>query len=518
MDEETGRARLAYGTTKLDARRPDYERRVDYYEGRHKLPYAPPGVSEEYLELRQQAPANWCAMAINAPLQRLRGEGIRTNTTGEVDSALWRDAWQANHLDARQRIVYVDMFMHGQAVVSVWPDEDTGGVRIRPESWRTTYVNVDPEDAFAHDWALRSYVVKGVTVEGPLPGASTTTADLYVATVFDADSWMRFEKGGDTGFADWTVVDSGAHDLGEVPFLVFTYLPNAEGDGQSALDPLIPAQDAINTIRFDTLLAMQFAAYRQRVFTGYDPVVRDENGDPVFLKDSDGNPVIDPGTGLPKPVLNSPGRLGVDRALVFPGADTKVFDLNESNLSNYITVLGEFLSDFFAIAQVPPQYLLNRMSNLSGDALAGAESTLASLVRDLQTAAGEAWEAVLRLANRVLGTSADDVSSELIWGDGEARSFAQVVDAIVKLATTGFPKRAQWELIPGATLQKVDRWMQLAEEEQAGSLTSLLGLQAAQGAVPGATPAGVDEGATGVVADTANDLLAQAGTLPASGS
>jgi hypothetical protein len=75
--------------------------------------------------------------------------------------------------------------------------------------------------------------------------------------------------------------------------------------------------------------------------------------------------------GLPVPVCRSPGRIGVDRALVFPGADTKVFDLPESNLANYIAVLGEFLSDLFAIGQVPPQYLLNRMANLSGDALAG---------------------------------------------------------------------------------------------------------------------------------------------------
>jgi hypothetical protein len=136
---------------------------------------------------------------------------------------------------------------------------------------------------------------------------------------------------------------------------------------------------------------------------------------------------------------------------VFPGAETKVFDLAESNLDNYITVLGEFLTQFFAVGQIPPQYLLSRMANLSGDALAGAESTLASLVGDLQQWTGESLESVMRMANRARGETAEDVSSEVIWADGEARSFAQTVDAITKLISVEFPHEAAFEMIPGAT-------------------------------------------------------------------
>jgi hypothetical protein len=169
---------------------------------------------------------------------------------------------------------------------------------------------------------------------------------------------------------------------------------------------------------------MQFSAFRQRVFTGYDPVVRDSTGNPVWQVAEDGvTPLLD-SQGLQIPVVRSPGRIGVDRALVFPGEATKVFDLPESNLSNYITVLGEFLTDLFAVAQVPPQYLLNRMANLSGDALAGAESTLQSLVNDLQRWTGESLEQVMRLANRARGTDEPDLASEVVWADAEARSFA----------------------------------------------------------------------------------------------
>jgi Phage portal protein, SPP1 Gp6-like len=515
VDEATARARLNYGLTKLAARVPKYTRRVDYYEGRHDLPYAPPGVNTEYQALREQAVANWLRMIVDAPLQRLTAEGVRVNREGEADGELdrnlWRRVWKRNKLDSRQRITYVDLYMHGHAVVSVLRDEDAPGeVRVRPESWRTTYLHIDPDDVFAHDWALRTYVQRGLPLaSNDLPAAmtSSSTADVSVATIYDATEFVRFEKGGDT--AGWRVVDSGRHGMSRLPFVAAPFLPNTEGHGVSAVDPLIPQCDAVNTIRFNTLLAMQYAAFRQRVFTGFDPIRRREDGSIVYKVDADGNELLDPATGERIPELNSPGRLGVDRALVFPGADTKVFDLAESNLANYVTVLGEFLADLFAIGQVPPQYLLNRMANLSGDALAGAESTLASLVRDLRGAVEVLWVEVLKLAGDLLGEELDDEDLEILWGDGEARSFAQVVDAVVKLATTGFPKRAQWELIPGATLEKVDRWMELAEEEQAGALTSLLGMADQTGANPLA-PAPVDPGLDAASAAQADALAAQA--------
>jgi hypothetical protein len=136
----------------------------------------------------------------------------------------------------------------------------------------------------------------------------------------------------------------------------------------------------------------------------------------------------------------------------------------ESNLDNYIKVLGAFLTDLFAVGQVPPQYLLNRMANLSGDALAGAESTLTSLVADLQRSVGEALEEVMRRATRARGDTQQDVSSEVTWADSEVRSFATLVDGLTKLMSTGFPQRAAWEMLPGSTPQKVDRWQGMVDE------------------------------------------------------
>ena len=384
MDETTARDYLARGLSAITDKQHDWERREDYYRGKQDLPFAPEGVNAEYVALREQAIANWLALAMDTPIQRLRADGFRTGRKGDADERAWQEVWQPNKLDARQRVVYTQMFVHGRGLMSVWPNPaNRKSPVIRPENGKRVHVEMDPADPFTSLWAVKTFsLTRGP--QTPLWVPQPTPQGVDVAIVYDSDSWVRYEKPASTSGnsallpGEWTVTAGGTHDLGEPPFVTFDFKPDADGVPQSGIEPLIPAQDAINTIRFNTLLAMQFSAFRQRVFVGYDPVIRDADGNPTWRLAPDGvTPLLDP-NGNKIPALSSPGRIGVDRALVFPGAETKVFDLPESNLDNYVKVLGEFLTQFFAVGQIPPQYLLSRMANLSGDALASAESTLSS--------------------------------------------------------------------------------------------------------------------------------------------
>ena len=502
MDEQTARDYLARGLYEIAAKATAWKRRECYHRGVQDLPYAPEGVNAEYLQLREMAIANWLGLAMGTPIQRLRADGFRTGRKGEADEVAWREVWQANKLDSRQRIVYTDLMVHGRGLMSVWPNPLVPeSPVIRVENGLRVHVQMDPEDPFTVKWAVKTFTLgAGVTAGLWVPPAASGVERMTdVAVVYDNTSVIRFEKPGSTlaGVSayvpgPWELVSGDPNPLGRVPFVTFDNKPDADGKPSSGIEPLMPAQDAINTVRFLTLLAMQFSGYRQRVFTGYDPVLRDTTGNPVYAKNADGTDRLD-ANGQKVPALTSPGRIGVDRALVFPGIATKVFDLPESNLANYITVLGELLTQLFATAQIPPQYLLSRMANLSGDALTGAESTLASLVSDLQITCGESLEEVMRLANIARGETQADVASEVIWADAQARSFAQTVDAITKLVSVRFPTEAAFEMIPGATPQKVARWMQMAETEAQDPITAALlrGLEPPPALeLPGATASG----------------------------
>lgn len=501
MDRDVALDRLLRGQKAIADKAPTIEHRERYLRGDHDLPYAPEGISDEYEDLRQQSPANYIGIAMGAPVQRLRADAIRTNLGDDADKKIW-NAWQANKLDTRQSLMYTSMMMHGRGIASVWPNKaDKSKPIIRPESYDLVHIAMDPDDPFTALYAVKVYEVEDSSpISQALILPTSTRRNRIVGIVYDADSVTRFEKGGLKGSAEWEVVLEGTHPMRKVPFALYDYNVDAKGQPWSAMDPLIPQQDAINTIRFNTLLAMQFSAFRQRIVTGFDPRATDKDGNFLYKVNPDGTPVLD-ANGNAVPIVNSPGRVGVDRLLAFPGENTKVFDLPESNLKNYIDVLQSFLVQFFSTGQIPPQYLLSQMANLSGDALAGAESTLASLVNELKLAAGEGNEALAELAWYAMGeTEPFEATSETVWADAEARSFAQIVDAVVKLISVDFPKRAAFEMIPGATAPKVERWMDMIEDESFANRLALAARPFVDVTVPpvndqteitdGATPSG----------------------------
>lgn len=452
---------LEIGLKKLSGQKPAWDRRQDYFEGRQDLPYAPPGVNAEYLELREMSVANVLGLCMKAPIQRMRADGFRTGRDSDADLRSWVEIWQPNKLDLRSPIVFQQMFNHGRGIMSVSPNvRNRKSPHIRPENAKRVWLEPNPEDPFEPLFAVKTLEVEAAA--GPAstlwtPASYSNTVTKQIAYVYTAMEWVRFEAKGELG-NKWVKESEGRHNMNGIPFVGFDFNLDADGNPRSAMDELIPQQNAINTIRFQTLLAMQFSAYRQRVFTAYDPVVRDKRGEPIWQTNPDGTLVLDKNR-QPLPVVTSPGRVGVDRALVFPGADTKVFDLPESNLDNYIKVLQQFLTDMLATGQIPPSYALTKMANLTGDGMAGAESTFQSLIKDVQRAAGEGVEQVMRLANVARGETEEDLASEVIWADTEIRSFAQIIDAIGKLIISGMSRQDAWAFLPGATPANVATWV-----------------------------------------------------------
>jgi hypothetical protein len=464
MDHKVALDRLEMGASELGQRSRVVRRREDYVHGKQDLPFAPFGASEEYEDLREQAPANVLGIAVGAPTQRMRADSLRTSLGDEAEKALWLGAWQANKLDTRQDLIYRSMMIHGRGIASVWVNTaNRARPIVRPESYERVHVEMDPDDPFTPLYAVKVYSITDRPANGLILPASVTR-ERQIGIVYDAGSMVRFERPAVGG--EWKVAAESTHPMRRVPFAVYDYQPDADGRPWSAIDPLMPQQDSLNTIRFNTLLAMQFAAFRQKIVTGFDPRVVDKDGNIVYKTNSDGTPALD-ANGRMQPLIQSAGRVGVDRMLAFPGHDTKVFDLPESNLANYVDVWDMFLTTFFSTAQIPPQYQLGQMVNLSGDALTAAESTLASLVKELQLSAGEGHEDMLELAYYASGGTEDFLpTSEMEWLDAEARSFSQVVDGAQKLIATGFPRRAAYGMLPGATKTKLDDWMEQIEEER----------------------------------------------------
>lgn len=451
---------LREGVQLLTQMEPAWEEEDNYYRGKHERPFAPQGVNVEYRKLQEMAVAPWLRLVAKAPVQRLRVDGFRTDAQSDVDLDVWKRYWKANRLDARQRIVYIDSVKHGRGVVSVMRNpQHKERPRILVESPRDVLVVYDDADVFTPKWAVKRWS----SIEGKtdvFQGVAVTHAVVYTSS-----EWSRYRQ---VNGGQWEKRAGGTNPLQRVPFVEFYPERDSLGRPMSMLRPLFPMQRAIDTMRFDLLLAAQFAAYRQRAVTGFDPVLRDKDNEPIWAKNPDGTLKLDH-NGQPVPLLVDLGRPGVDRMQIFPGADTRIWDLAESNLGNYVSVIKMLVQQAAAIAQVPPQYLLGDMANLSGEALDSAESTLGSLSDDMKREFGSSWEDTISLTDIAAGGDGLSLASEVVWGDAVAKSFGVVVDGITKLITSGFPRSAAWEMIPGATQVKVKQWLDEADRELEGS-------------------------------------------------
>lgn len=443
----------------FNAEKSNEKSRMDAYAGNHELPYAPVGVNEEYEALRKMARVPLIRLAIRTPTQRLRIDGIRTGTTEDRDAKTW-DVWQANHLDARQRIVYNHALVYKKGgIVSVWPNPANADLPfITVEDPTRVHIEPDPSNPFRTLWSVKTWAENRMV--------ETREVIVTVATVFLEGFVYRYESRpsafGAELSGEWELVDVLDNPLGRDPFVRFAPELDANGVAMSAVDALLPMQRAIDTMRFNLLLAAQFAAFRQRVITGYDPVVKDAEGNVVVQKDPEtGEPRLD-SNGMQIPVTASPGRAGVDRILAFPGTDTKVFDLEESNLANYVTALDMLLATFASTSQTPPQYLVGDFKNVSGDLMVATEATLLSYVTDLQTAFGESWEQVFDLANIARGGAELPLGKEVVWADASPKDVAVIASAMSQMVPNGAPARMFLEMLPGATQQKVERWMSMS--------------------------------------------------------
>lgn len=443
------------GIEKIIAGKPKRELNWSYYQGIHPdLPFAPAGATEEYYELRKQAQLPLIRLAVRTACQRLKAEGVhargeRGADSKEADDRLWK-IWQANRLDSQQRLPYIHSMVYPRGYVSVWPGPPgpDSVPMIRVEHPDFVWMEFDPRDPMRELWTVKRYIERRVDNQG-------REERIERAFLYDDAFVYPMSRGRNR---EWIEHERITNPMGMNPMTAFCIDPDGMGGEVAWIESLIPQQKGIDTMRFFTLLAAQFAAHRQRIAAGYDPVVRDADGNILYQKDKDGNPILDPQTQLPMPIISSPGRIGVDRLLAFPSADTKIFDLPESDLNNYVNVVDNLIGGFSATAQVPPQYLVSKFDNVGADLVTATEATLISLLSDLKLAHGESWERVnMKVARAIGDPELVDESSEMDWADATPIGLQQIGDFASKVVPYGFPMEAIVGMLPGATQQAVNR-------------------------------------------------------------
>lgn len=453
---------------RLDARSPSIRRYCDFYRGDQPMAFATNKFREAFGSLFQHFADDWCALVVDAAVERLTVQGFRFggDATAAADDAAW-SIWQTNGLDALAPIAHTEAVKTGYAYLLVGPPPapDMPAV-ITPEHPLTAIVEHDPANPRVRLAGLKRWQAPDET---------------WRATVYLPDGVYRFMAKRTEGgmrpsrwvpLPDQPVVPN---PLGVVPLIELRNNPDLLIGGTSDIHKVIPIQTAVNKLCSDMLVAAEYAAFRQRYVVGLE-VPADDDGKPL------------PGVDL---------TAAQSRLWMFEDPNTQVGEFAASDLSNYVRAVEMYVQHIAAQTRTPPHYLLGSSGTFpSGESLKATETGLVAKVRRKMLDFGEGWEEAIRLAFRFVGDevrgSATD--AEVIWADPESRTEGEHVDALLKLQALGVPNEALWERA-GFTPQQIARFKAQQADEAA-----VLGLAVGVPTMP------ADQGlAAPVTIDTAAD-------------
>ena len=402
------------------------DRVYGYVTGQLGAPDVPDGAEDEVKDLARLAIKNVLSLVRDSFCQNLSVVGYRS-AASEENAKGWAQ-WQANRMDARQAEVYRPAVTYGASYVIVTNEEPDTLWRTRsPRQLLAVYedpqVDVWPQYAFetwidsANAKPRRKAVLYDDTFMYPLDLGGEMPS---IPRDQNATQYARVARISEFGVPV-------AHGATVCPVVRFVNGRDADDMILGEIAPLIRLQQAINSVNFDRLLVSRFGAFPQRVISGW--------------------------TGSPSEVLKASAK----RVWTFDDADVSAQSFPPADMGNYNSVLAEMLEHVAMVAQISPAQVTGKLVNLSAEALAAAEANQQRKIAAKRDSFGESWEQVFRLAADIGGdtTGAADSESEVVWRDTEARTFAAIVDGVVKLASAGVPIEELLTWIPGVTQQQV---------------------------------------------------------------
>lgn len=383
-----------------------------YYDGRHDLRFATEKFRNTFGSLFREFSLNLCPVVCDAVRDKLEVDRFAHITGRDPDASAHAAAriWEDNRMTLRSGEVHKEALKNGDAYVIVWPD-----AYGRP----AIYANRAAAMAVTSDDERPGRITEAAKVWRDPDGSMRLT--LYYADRIERyrserrDTTAGIEAGEFRPASD--VVSVVDNPFGIVPVFHFANNEDLGQPGRSELESAIPIQDGLNKSVLDMLVAMEFAAFRQRWAAGIEVEI-----------DQEGNAV-------------APFRAGVEHLWIAGDPNAKFGDFAAAELDQFLKVKDSFRVDIASVTGTPLHYLLPRTGGLpSGESLRMAESRFIAKVRDRQRAFGQVWSDVMEFALRTQGIAG--VSLRTVWRDPAPLSERETLENIRIKAELGLPREA----------------------------------------------------------------------------
>ena len=394
-----------------DSRR--YRICAQYYRGKHQLPFATEKFKNAFGDLFRAFSDNLCPAVCDAVSDNLQVTGFGVEKGPAKLGKEAAEIWESNRMDQRAGEVHLEAVRAGDAFVIVWPGAD-GRPVIYPQPASNCTIYYDCEQPGTVLWAAKFW--RGADMK--------VRANLYYPDKIEKYVTPNQHPNGlpdrDANFVKFAATFKGKaepwplpNEFGVVPLFHFPNNASVGQMGNSDLVPVIPLQDALNKAVLDMMVAMEFAAFRQRWATGIELSIG-----------PDGKP-------------QSPFVPGIERLWTAESEQAKFGQFEATDLEEFLKVQNDFRLEIARVSATPLHYLMLQQGSVtSGEALKALEKRHVKKVKDRMTTFGNVWEDVMAFALQI-STGRSNLRLSTDWADPFGPTDKEKLDAAMVKQSLG---------------------------------------------------------------------------------
>lgn len=468
-DVEESAAALRWSDRAFQKRDTEYQHREDYMNGDHDMAYATERYRITFGDLFDTFACNYMPRCVDSIADRLQIAGFDTDDPTDQIAKDAKGIWSRNHMDVHTGQLWRSALSMAEGYIIVDQDHETDEVYMwvkGPRDVRVRYSQDRPGVLLyaSHRWTgddgrQRQTLYFPDRIERYIDKSGRSAA-THKAIGFQAfQRWTPDTTGDD----DW-ITDLPETEYGQlVPVFHFANDPDDSGYGRSMIDPVIPLQDALNKTIMDTLVAMEYAAYPQRVLLNI--AAQDAEPDP---DDPTGMSAIDKfAVGITK-MLSLQGTDG--------GPSTGIAEFSAADMKQYTDIVDGFEARIAKVARVPLHHLTMTGDFPSGESQRQAEGPTIALTEDRQRAWGakmaQAVEYAISRSNLPGNTRVLPGILRTRWLSAAPLARMEQADLLIKLVSAGMGWRAAMSEV-GYDPEHIDKVIDQMEQGVDDGLSAL---------------------------------------------
>lgn len=337
-----------------------------YVNGGQPLKYSTERLKETFDNIKVHFEINWCAVIVDATLDRLELNGF--DTDDQTANDLLDSLFDRLHIGIQADDAHKGALSMGNAYLIVWKQPD-GQIEIYYNDPRICHVFYESARPNVKRFAAKMFCRDDGHTEMTL--YYQDRLEHYVT---------RSDKGNVDNVNDFQLEGTEPNTFGVIP--VFELRTDGE------IDKVITLQDAINKTFADMMVAAEFGAYTQRYIIS--------NSDPSDLKNA------------PNEIWWIPSGDGASQA-------SSVGQFQSTDLGNYLDAMDKLANSMAIISRTPKHYLMTTGANISGEALLAMETPLTRKAEKHQKRFDATWQDIAQFILQLSGITIDANAIIPVW-------------------------------------------------------------------------------------------------------